>query len=385
MLSGSDCSLELKFLISLKITQLNNNDLNTTVKFNLAGTTRAINMDKADGKDASNLSAKQCDGANCQRFRSKSACMIGTGGVQSATRGNCKSPHSLNLKLIEFESIQSEVVIENQSLNSASSDKGSYDDDLPVSDDDATIENMIGSFGWFQLCILIFSGLRECTLSYDAVIMSVVMQPESEFACRDPKWQLDHSYDVMHINGSVSDELLPGQEQCYVGSWNDHSGASHMIPCTEWTFVNKSASTSMIAKWSLVCQNHWYVAIIESAYFAGMLVGNLVWGYTADIFGRRQAYIVSHLVSLISGSLGIIAPTIWALVACRFFLAAGNVGNYVLCSLQMELIGTKHRSFSTMLYHVGWGLGLVFVPVVYHHLDDYHMILAVPPITLLAL
>lgn len=322
-------------------------------------------MDGANGKGACNL----------DRFRSKSACAIATAnGPRSGTCGaSSQLSQSLNVRAVEKQPPNGKP-----SAHDAESP--------PVTDDEATIEHMIGSFGWFQLCILIFSGLRECTLSYDAVIMSVVLQPETDFACRDPQWQLDNGQYLDQVNGSVSaGGLSPGQEQCYAGTWADQSGSTHLIPCADWTFANKTGATSMIAKWSLVCQNHWYVAVIESAFFAGMLVGNLVWGYTADIFGRRQAYIVSHIVALVAGSLGVFAPSIWTLVACRFFLAAGNVGNYVLCSLQMELIGTKHRSFSTMLYHVGWGLGLVFVPVVYHHLDDYHTILAVSPITLLAL
>lgn len=245
----------------------------------------------------------------------------------------------------------------------------------------AKVENIIGSFGWFQLCIYIFSGLRDFTCSYDTVIMSVVLQPETDFICSDT--QVLSGRDHMNF-GNV--KTLINDDQCFAGHWTDTLlNETHEIQCNRWTFANKTTSRSMIAKWSLVCQNHWLVAVIMSTPFLGILLGNLIWGQVSDRFGRRKAYLISHMVSLIAGSSAIFAPTIWTLILCRICLTIGNVGCYAIVSLQMELTGIKYRSFCTLLDHIGWGLGLCFVPVAYHLFDDYHMILSVTPIITLLL
>lgn len=289
-------------------------------------------------------------------------------------RKSIDSNEFLDFNIISFDAPASDVIVQNNKVSDLN-DHNTGDD----AQEDLCIEHIIGSFGWFQLCILLFSGLREATLSYDAVIMSVILQPETDFSCVDARAQLEM---YNHANRSISSLVAPDQVLCYAGSWTDSDmNATHMIECNRWTFKHNS----MVARWSLVCHRIWIVAAIETAFFLGMLFGNLAWGYTADNFGRRRAYLISHLLALSAGVVSLFVPDVWMLVVCRFFIAFGNMGNYVICSLQMELIGTKYRSFGTMLYHVGWGVGLVTVPIVYHLFDNYRMLQSVTPIVLLIL
>lgn len=51
--------------------------------------------------------------------------------------------------------------------------------------DNVLVSDIIGGFGLYQLLVLIFSGLREGTVGYDAVVTSIITQPENKFRCAD--------------------------------------------------------------------------------------------------------------------------------------------------------------------------------------------------------
>ena len=151
------------------------------------------------------------------------------------------------------------------------------------------------------------------------------------------------------------------------------------IKCQSWIFTNVSRQATLVSEWSLVCDRHWLVAAIECAYFLGLVTGNLVWGYYADKVGRRRAYLVAHSLALIFGWLAIFMPTIELFILCRFFGAFGSIGYNIIYSIQVEIIGTKHRSFSTTLNHLGWGIGVISVPFIDRVFNDYRYIIAVGP------
>lgn len=274
------------------------------------------------------------------------------------------------------------------------------------------VSDIIGSFGLFQMLVLLFSGLREGLVGYDALIMSVILQPETRFLCAD---NLAGDREYRQLVREERDELdfeqvLKLENSLYrsnlstsTNDWNETAqcyrsadGGKTMlldkhthqpIQCEQWIFTNETSATgpSLVAEWSLVCQYHWLVAFVESAFFFGLVTGNLVWGYYADKVGRRPAYLAAHTISLIFGSLAVLMPSIYLFAICRFLSAFGSIGYNIIYSIQVELIGAKHRSFSTTLNHLGWGLGVISIPLVDHLFDDYRPIIALAPLLSLAM
>jgi MFS family permease len=86
------------------------------------------------------------------------------------------------------------------------------------------------------------------------------------------------------------------------------------------------------------------------------------------------------MMSIVFGLLAIFMPSIYLFAICRFLTAFGSIGYNIIYTIQVELIGIRHRSFSTILNHFGWGLGVICVPLVDHLLDDYRAILSIAPI-----
>lgn len=238
-----------------------------------------------------------------------------------------------------------------------------------------TVSDIVGSFGWFQFFILLFSGLRECAVGYDAVVMSVILKPTENFYCLDePKSSfMMNSY----ANNTEEFNKSPHCYQHIGGHMLRDPDTGEPVRCTSWAFQDQS---SLLADWVLVCHRHWLVAFIESAYFMGLMAGNLVWGYYADKIGRRRAYLIAHSINLLFGLLSLLVPHLWMFAICRFFSAFGAISYNIIYSIQVELIGTKHRSYSTLLNHMGWGLGVILVPIANRCLSDYRYMIALAPL-----
>lgn len=273
--------------------------------------------------------------------------------------------------------------------------KHPQDDGNSISSDRETISvaSIIGSFGWFQLLVLIFSGMRECAVAYDALITSILLQPESNYTClthsqsigdEDPGLTVkinshfgSHGYFSFDNNSSSQSPLTA--PQCFA----DNDPSNQNEPCSEWLFSNRDQinnRASLVVEWSLVCHRSWYMAFIESSFFLGLVVGNLLWGFLADRIGRKKAYIISHSLALITGSIAIVMPNVQLFAISRFLSALGSIGYNILYTIQMELIGIKHRPYGTMFNHLGWGLGAICIPLIASLTNNSQLLLLVTPI-----
>lgn len=272
---------------------------------------------------------------------------------------------------------------------------GNNDDDkshsigIPGDDEHFSVADIIGSFGWFQFIVLLFSGLREASVGYDAVVMSIILQPESNFLCAD---NLVPGFQLPSANSSIKlfspEHPFNETAQCFRYE-NGHvlidPISGDPVRCTSWLFPHLEQGASLVAEWSLVCGKHWIVAFIESAYFFGLVTGNLIWGYYADKIGRKRAYLIAHTIALIAGWASIFMPYFSLFTISRFFSAFGSIGYNIIYSIQVELIGTKHRAFSTTLNHLGWGLGVIGVPLMSHLFTNYRYIILVGPMMTLVM
>lgn len=139
-------------------------------------------------------------------------------------------------------------------------------------------------------------------------------------------------------------------------------------------------STYLTVKWQLVCNREWLLALIETIFFVGIVFGNLFWGYMADTYGRKPAYLGSHLLSLVSGLAAIYIDSYWLFVACRFLHGFGASGYFITYSMYSEVIGARLRSGCSVISHFGWGAFLIMLPFINHHSADYRHLLAVSPL-----
>lgn len=230
-----------------------------------------------------------------------------------------------------------------------------------IPDEPNSINNIIGHFGLFQLLVLLFSGLRDACVGYDALVMSTLLQPEASFDC-------------------LSTSIIGTASGANGSSISDHCFTGDGLTCQAWQFPEAGWRPSLLVRWQLVCHRAWLVALLESVYFLGLMSGNLVWGYTADQLGRRRAYLISHSIALIFGCCSLVADNVLLFAVCRFLAAFGLTGYNIIYSIQVELIGLRYRALSTVLNHLGWGLGVVCVPLGARLFIDHRPAVGVVPI-----
>jgi DHA1 family bicyclomycin/chloramphenicol resistance-like MFS transporter len=72
------------------------------------------------------------------------------------------------------------------------------------------------------------------------------------------------------------------------------------------------------------------VSVTLAAFFAGLGIGQLVWGPLSDRIGRRLPLIAGVSLFLVGAALCALAPSIWLLVGARFLQALGGSSGQVV-------------------------------------------------------
>jgi len=78
-------------------------------------------------------------------------------------------------------------------------------------------------------------------------------------------------------------------------------------------------------EWAL---NDDYFSLLGSTVFLGLLIGNLIGGYLADLFGRKKCIIAITVVFCVFGIVSALAPDVYVFAISRFFTGIG-VGSMV--------------------------------------------------------
>ncbi|KAM8777948.1 solute carrier family 22 member 7 isoform 1-T1 [Rhynchonycteris naso] len=85
---------------------------------------------------------------------------------------------------------------------------------------------------------------------------------------------------------------IPGESQ----------GEPSTVPCPHgWEYDRSEFSSTTATEWDLVCEQRGLNRAISTFFFAGVLVGAVIFGYLSDRFGRRRLLLVAYVSSLVMG------------------------------------------------------------------------------------
>ncbi len=107
----------------------------------------------------------------------------------------------------------------------------------------------------------------------------------------------------------------------------------------------------MIAEYD---QSHSVVSLVPFAALAGTVVGSLVWGAIADIYGRKASILLSAVMFVGTSICGAMPSLYWNIAMCFMMGAAAGGMLPVTYALLAEMMPSKHRGWALVL--VG-GLG----------------------------
>ena len=106
-----------------------------------------------------------------------------------------------------------------------------------------------------------------------------------------------------------------------------------------------SDSFSFVVEFDLTCDRAWLAQMVTSVYFAGSMIGSLVFGWTSDNYGRRRTLLYIYVAFLIIGSFSSLSSNVWLLILLRFATGVFTApAQGLLASLLAEVVPARHRS-----------------------------------------
>ncbi|KAL4239283.1 hypothetical protein ACF0H5_000100 [Mactra antiquata] len=165
------------------------------------------------------------------------------------------------------------------------------------------LENLLkqtGGCGRYQILLTLIVHSMKCIVCFTMVFMV--------FGAAKPDWWCIEGLDGENITFTTD---LPQYKSCEV--YNSTQ------TCTKFYF-DESEMTTVISKWSLVCDREWITSTITSIQMSGVLVGNLVCGQVADVIGRKPPLFIS-IATLVVFNILAAFSTSWIMFAIiRFVL-----------------------------------------------------------------
>uniref|UniRef100_A0A3B5BBL3 Solute carrier family 22 member 13-like n=1 Tax=Stegastes partitus TaxID=144197 RepID=A0A3B5BBL3_9TELE len=113
-----------------------------------------------------------------------------------------------------------------------------------------------------------------------------------------------------------------------------------------WVYGNMLYETTIITDFDLVCGRGNMVQLLQSLFMSGLVVGFLIFGPSAESFGRRRATQIPAVLIFVFSVTTALCPNVYLYLASHFLV---GVGSSVLLIAGTEWIGASKRS---------WGVGL---------------------------
>lgn len=150
--------------------------------------------------------------------------------------------------------------------------------------------------------------------------------------------------------------------------------------CDEWVYDHEYYKSTLTEQWEMVCDKSSWRSSVQMVYFAGYLIGSIVMGVLADIFGRRPI-MLSAFIMLIAGSAGAAfgpqdafgpLSSYFIYAVSRFLIACGTRGiNVTGFVLGMEMMGPGKRTFAGIVIEYFFAIGQLILVFIAYFVRDW--------------
>ena len=127
-----------------------------------------------------------------------------------------------------------------------------------------------------------------------------------------------------------------------------------------------------MSEWTLVCDRSWMGPMIMSMFMAGVMVGAIILGSTADKIGRRKTLSLTFTAMIIANLAGAYAERYITYVLLRF-ICGFCMSGVILASfvLMNEIIGSSKRALVGVITQTFFAFGIVLLSFLSYHVRDW--------------
>lgn len=170
--------------------------------------------------------------------------------------------------------------------------------------------------------------------------------------------QIAESFANNHSNYLLTETKLDGVE---------------IIHCLNgWNFDQTIFQNTIITEWNLVCDKDYYATLALVLFGVGGLIGNYVFGYLQDFWGRKPSFYTYLLLEITACILSSLAWDFTSWIAFR--VTVGLTIPAILASpyvLAIELVGPEKRVFCTIVTNIAYSLGLILLSGIVYIFRDW--------------
>ncbi|VDK84968.1 unnamed protein product, partial [Onchocerca ochengi] len=231
----------------------------------------------------------------------------------------------------------------------------------------------VGDFGPFQITLFFIICLPATIPSAFSAFNQPFVVGQPDHRCRLPEGREDLS----PINEFATLEQMTCQQYNATEVdlfWNSSIDFKNktkylknlsLISCQQgWIYDNSVYIDTLVTEYDLVCDRKYLVDLTSMAFYIGSFIGNVLFGYIADKFGRRVSFFIILATLVIFGTMNSFASDIYSFTVLRFLTGLAFPALFqVPFIISMEFMGESGRIFTTIVLDIFFGTALVLLGV----------------------
>ncbi|XP_026322044.1 organic cation transporter protein-like [Hyposmocoma kahamanoa] len=213
----------------------------------------------------------------------------------------------------------------------------------------------IGEMGRYQKLLFLAMGPLGFTFAFVYFIQMFITATPQNHWCHVP--EMEHLNAELRRNLSIPKTLTGDYERCLIYNANWSQVLETMTPphpdtptkrCPHgWEFhLSDIPFHTVVSERGWVCEHAKKVPISSATFFAGSIVGTLLFGSLADVFGRVPALIGANLIGCFGGIASVFTNSFWDYALCRFLVGLSYDSCFMMMYiLALEYVGSGHRTW----------------------------------------
>ncbi|KAG5876061.1 hypothetical protein JTB14_016803 [Gonioctena quinquepunctata] len=128
--------------------------------------------------------------------------------------------------------------------------------------------------------------------------------------------------------------------------------------CESYVYDHDVYGYTFVIEFGLTCTKAYFIAISNSLFMFGVMVGSIVFGDMSDRIGRKITFFISLVMQVVFGTLAAIAPEFWTFTFARFVVGATSSGVFLVAYvIGLEMVGPSKRPIAGTVCHMFFSAG----------------------------